>query len=635
MEDRIIWAWEEDDEIDLKEQKQTLPTLKTLEENTNSSNNNEKSLSESKQDNKRDTFFDWDMEDDNEEFYSLNKQDNIPWKDIIPSDYGNKKILKNIEKEENKTTKRKSTLTEEQRFGHKGIPLNGEEVGVFHYNKQSNSGIQSMENNLHSLLDIDLSEETQEEVNHIIDKKVEALGQYTVLNDKSRLVEFEDGTTVADIIKKKRRKKTDPIKEVKKQKLQEKYDNPDYAKSFKRYQEEVQKKIRNYSRVHKKEANKSKGSYIDRLKSGNSYKNLLKTLNVKQEELSELLSENNKLLSKKEKERLLTMGINTPIYTAPVLNKNGNKVRGLKRPTLTFGDYMLMDFLYRFSHSGLNTISLALGRDLNKVANQLNKLMKMACIKEQQLLGTKYVYYLSSAGYTMLTGEPVKYGVDKIKEGTISNKAITNYVGALLYSNRVNVLDLDDYPNKHRYFRGKYYNGETIIPERFYKSSLSSMANKFETGYKAGAKRNEIGRNRFNKLWLEWEANGKQGPSPEELIGNEFMYILYPTGILNQGTVIPDLVVKRDRKDDDKPQNIAVEIERENRKKEYYVNRLRVYQQDKKIYKEVVYIVNEKSVAKKLIEARDLIGFDRLRIVALRDLKGKPMPKIKDVWRLI
>ena len=72
-----------------------------------------------------------------------------------------------------------------------------------------------------------------------------------------------------------------------------------------------------------------------------------------------------------------------------------------------------------------------------------------------------------------------------------------------------------------------------------------------------------------------------------------------------------------------------------NRKKEYYVNRLRVYQQDKKIYKEVVYIVNEKSVAKKLIEARDLIGFDRLRIVALRDLKGKPMPKIKDVWRLI
>ena len=86
---------------------------------------------------------------------------------------------------------------------------------------------------------------------------------------------------------------------------------------------------------------------------------------------------------------------------------------------------------------------------------------------------------------------------------------------------------------------------------------------------------------------------------------------------------------------DGKPQNIAVEIERENRKKEYYVNRLRVYQQDDKIYKEVVYIVNEKSVAKKLIEARDLIGFDRLRIVSLKDINGKPMPKIKDVWRLI
>ena len=480
-----------------------------------------------------------------------------------------------------------------------------------------------------------INEETQEKVNLIIDKKVEALGQYKVLNEQSKIIGLEDGTTVADIIKRRRNKKKDPIKEIKKKKLIEKYDNPDYTKSFKRYQEEVQKKVRNYSRVHKRESNKSKGSYIERLRSGNSYKNLLKTLNVNQEELSEILSNDNKLLSQKEKERLLSMGLNTPIYTAPVLNDNGNKVRGLKRPTLTAGDYMLLDFLYRFSHSGLNTIALALGREIDKVANQINKLIKMACIKEQQLLGSKYVYYLSVAGYVMLTGNNNKYKAEKIKEGTISNKAITNYVGALLYSNKLNILDLIDYPQQHRYFRGEYYNGETVIPEKFYKSSLGVMANRFESGYRAGSKRNEIGRMAFNKLWLEWEANGKQGPSPEELNGNEFMYILYPTGILNQGTVIPDLVVKRDRLSDGKPQNIAVEIERENRKKEYYVNRLRVYQQDDKIYKEVVYIVNEKSVAKKLIEARDLIGFDRLRIVSLKDINGKPMPKIKDVWRLI
>lgn len=624
--DRIIWDWDNEDEIDLSKQKQTLPSLES-EEST-------KKLT-SKKEESRDFF--WGYEEDEEPLLTTinnTNKDNIHWKDIQPSSYGNKKILKQIEKEST-NDRRESTLTEEQRFGHKGIPLNGEEIGVFHDNKQSSSGEQSLEEDLHSLLNIQTDEETQEKVNLIIDKKVEALGQYKVLNEQSKIIGLEDGTTVADIIKRRRNKKKDPIKEIKKKKLIEKYDNPDYTKSFKRYQEEVQKKVRNYSRVHKRESNKSKGSYIERLRSGNSYKNLLKTLNVNQEELSEILSNDNKLLSQKEKERLLSMGLNTPIYTAPVLNDNGNKVRGLKRPTLTAGDYMLLDFLYRFSHSGLNTIALALGREIDKVANQINKLIKMACIKEQQLLGSKYVYYLSVAGYVMLTGNNNKYKAEKIKEGTISNKAITNYVGALLYSNKLNILDLIDYPQQHRYFRGEYYNGETVIPEKFYKSSLGVMANRFESGYRAGSKRNEIGRMAFNKLWLEWEANGKQGPSPEELNGNEFMYILYPTGILNQGTVIPDLVVKRDRLSDGKPQNIAVEIERENRKKEYYVNRLRVYQQDDKIYKEVVYIVNEKSVAKKLIEARDLIGFDRLRIVSLKDINGKPMPKIKDVWRLI
>ena len=317
--DRIIWDWDNEDEIDLSKQKQTLPSLES-EEIT-------KKLT-SKKEESRDFF--WNYEEDEEPLLTTinnTNKDNIHWKDIQPSSYGNKKILKQIEKEST-NDRRESTLTEEQRFGHKGIPLNGEEIGVFHDNKQSSSGEQSLEEDLHSLLNIQTDEETQEKVNLIIDKKVEALGQYKVLNEQSKIIGLEDGTTVADIIKRRRNKKKDPIKEIKKKKLIEKYDNPDYTKSFKRYQEEVQKKVRNYSRVHKRESNKSKGSYIERLRSGNSYKNLLKTLNVNQEELSEILSNDNKLLSQKEKERLLSMGLNTPIYTAPVLNGNGNEVRG-------------------------------------------------------------------------------------------------------------------------------------------------------------------------------------------------------------------------------------------------------------------------------------------------------------------
>lgn len=647
MTENTKWPWEEDyeDELDLRSLKEST----TEESNTSNSNTSkteddttdisilpeyeydeyEDEMDLSHISNNKEDEVDLGYEDE----INLGEGDNIPW-EIEPSTWGEKKIAKKLAPKK----KRTSTLTEEQRFGHKGIPLSAEEVGVFHDNIQHTGKQQSIGEGLHNLLDIEADEDTQESYKAEIDKKIESLGQLRVLNDKSKHVMLDDSTSVADLIKRKRKnRKKDVIAEVKKNKLLEYYDNPDYAKSFKRYQEESQRKIKKYSQSTAREGTQKKGEYLRSLRSGNSYLSLLKTLNVTQDELLELLSNTNKLLSKKEKERLLTLGINQPIYTEPVRKKNGNKVRGMRRPVLTLGDYILMDFLLRFSHSGLKTISIALNKDFLTVSRQLNKLKKMACIKEQVVLGTKTIYYLSQVGYIMLMGEKPRNPLRSIGEVSISNKAITNYIGAMIYSNKYNILDLPDYPQKHRYFRDNYYEGETIIPEYFYRSSLGVIASdkkRTPKGENMTARLKTVGRNETNRLWLEWENKGKEGPSPECFVGNEFMYILYPMRITDP-TVIPDMVIKRDRNPDGSPENIAVEVERRIRKKEYYINRLRVYQQDDRIYKEVVYIVNEKRLAKTLIEARDFLGFDRLRIVAMKDIEGKVLPPIKDVWKFI
>jgi hypothetical protein len=126
-----------------------------------------------------------------------------------------------------------------------------------------------------------------------------------------------------------------------------------------------------------------------------------------------------------------------------------------------------------------------------------------------------------------------------------------------------------------------------------------------------------------------------QGLAPDEILGNEFLYVLYPFGIIGQGNVIPDFVIKRKRDSDGSTNNIAVEVERECKSKEYYTKRLTAYKQDTRMYKEVVYVVNEKRVAKRLLEAKELSGFDRMRIVAFVEENGEVMGRINDPWELI
>ena len=618
------WAWEDEDkEVDLSKElnKKTLPMYENTDVvGTNEGNNQVK--------------FSWEDEENNE--IDLSTLSKLPGKNPGPiSEYGNKKILANLFEEE-KTYK--SNLTEEQRFGHKDIPLDANEVGVFHDNTPFSIGEQSLGNDLHNNLVNIGSELEEEDVNIEIDKRIEALGQVAIFNNKSEQVMIsDDGLSVADLIrakrqKKKKKKTSEVIKEIKADELKKNYDNPDYARSLKKAQEQVRRKIKAYGPTGKKKAEND--SYLGRLRSGAGYTNLLKTLNVNTNELMELLSDDNNLLTKKEKEKILSMGLNNPIYTAPIINKNGNRIRGVKRPTITEGDYHILDFLYRFSHSGLKTISIAVNKRPDLVLKQLDKLIKMACVIEQRVM-SRTVYYISPAGYVALTGHKMEDNIGKAKEKALSEKAVVNYVASLVYSNKVNILKLSDYPQSNKYLRGSYINGETLIPERIYRSSLSRLITENFTGQGRGNLKNRVGSAKAAKLWSEWESNGMQGLAPDEILGNEFLYVLYPFGIIGQGNVIPDFVIKRKRDSDGSTNNIAVEVERECKSKEYYTKRLTAYKQDTRMYKEVVYVVNEKRVAKRLLEAKELSGFDRMRIVAFVEENGEVMGRINDPWELI
>lgn len=129
-------------------------------------------------------------------------------------------------------------------------------------------------------------------------------------------------------------------------------------------------------------------------------------------------------------------------------------------------------------------------------------------------------------------------------------------------------------------------------------------------------------RDRAERLWQEWELRGRVGQSPETMPGNEYLYILNPNIPGSESIIIPDIVLKRDRNEDGSPNNIAVELEIKSGKTQDYEKRFRGYKEDTRVYSKVIYIVEKKSVAKKLLEAAHNVNFTRLEIVANRNVDG-------------
>lgn len=428
----------------------------------------------------------------------------------------------------------------------------------------------------------------------------------SLINNISKEVVIEEGLTVADLLaKKKKRNKKDLLEGIKAGKRA--------AKSVSASKQIEQIKARQKKKeLYRDEAKKNTGLGKDFKMSKNQLL-LMKNLGLKQSELDELVSPKSDLTDK-EKLSILNSGY---FGNIGIVKKSGLQTR-----YATLGDKEILQFLGLFRLGSIKTLEIALNKKGSQISKQLNKMENMGLVAREFVLGLNFVWRITSTGFSYIYGDKYNYP-KQLSKGSYANAFNIGYVGALLFSNKINLLKLKDYPYYGRVVDGVRVSGEDIVPEWIYRSiyykELNGEGNVVNTNKRY--KKQEL-RDRAERLWQDWELKGRVGQSPETIPGNEYLYILNPNIPGSESIIIPDIVLKRERNEDGSPNNIAVELEIKSGKTQDYEKRFRGYKEDKRVYSKVIYIVEKKSVAKKLLEAAHNVNFTRLEIVANRNVDG-------------
>lgn len=486
------------------------------------------------------------------------------------------------------------------------------------------------DNSIHGIIenDIAVSEDKQEEANSILQKRIDRLKTKTVTNEVTdEVIISSSGMTLSDYLNKKllrQNKGRNRQREYSKReediaRLENRKDDPLYAKGIIKHLERAEKrKLAKVNQARSVKEAYSKGKYT---KMSPNEKQLLKSLGMTEKELIEKVGVNSSL-EDNEKALILSEG-----YFG---TRRINGI-GLKQRYTTLGDIQILEFLYRFQVATIGILSIALIKSKTAITGQLNKMYNMGLVEKLPLEGNIYIWGITKLGQSIITDDEKAPKRPKIKG--VSQLLTINYVVACLYSNKINALNLEDFPYKGREFQGTIVQGEDILPERFFRSSLYSESFKITGNYQLKASVNTQVLDRGEILWREWELHGKKGLSPELVPGQEFLYLLYSSEAFDNSYVIPDLVVKRPRLANGEPQNIAIEVERASKSVNEYKKKLIAYKQDKRVYSKVVYITSSKSTVEKIIRAAESIGFEDYDIVPFLNENGKKI-RVDDPWAL-
>ena len=89
----------------------------------------------------------------------------------------------------------------------------------------------------------------------------------------------------------------------------------------------------------------------------------------------------------------------------------------------------------------------------------------MGLVEKLPLEGNLYIWGLTKLGQSIITDDDRAPKRPKVKG--VSQLLTINYVVACLYSNKVNALNLDDFPYYGREFQGKIVRGEDISQSDF------------------------------------------------------------------------------------------------------------------------------------------------------------------------
>ena len=379
----------------------------------------------------------------------------------------------------------------------------------------------------------------------------------------------------------------------------------------------IQKKVNKDKKVKSDDGS----AFLSRYRKGTEFENrLARNLGVDKESLKNIISPKS-VLSEKEKALLLSLG--SGVDNRAVKKKRKNKY-------VTVGAIEPLLYLDKAKLASLRNIYYAcnMKKNLYLTLKRLERLGLVQNIIVTDAEGLN-VWGLTELGAAYIGSERSLPNKNKVKVGSLSERILVNHVLACLFSGCINILQLEDYPvyNRINIETGESKIGEDIVPETDILSSRSNKIMEFKgnlfvkDGY-TGESTKQL-REQWNIGWAEWEMNGRQGLSPEEVEGNEWYYILmYQGGVYLKSYLLPDIVVKRPRNSDGSPNSIAIEVEREVKSIDELKAKLEMYKMDNRVYSKVIYVTSNRRIAENISEAAAEIGFDRYDVVPMMNEDG-------------
>ena len=309
---------------------------------------------------------------------------------------------------------------------------------------------------------------------------------------------------------------------------------------------------------------------------------IMKNLGVTNKEFTNLMKSTE--LSRKDKEVILGLGR----YGAEKYFKG-------RRYRTTVGDQALLEFLVKFKFANTRILKWISNEPQGRTWRKLNRLRNSGLVESKTIIGIPDLWGATPAGVGV-AGYSFSAGLRPMpKVLTISATLGVNYVAACLWFNSINVLNLDDFPAKNRIIALQEdgvdrVRGENLVSELEIRSSLGKEINPQSTTMQTlGDERlYDVISSNVRAEFERWEQSGRVGESPEFALGNEYMWVLYPTSQLTLSYHVPDLVVKRERGPNGEPRSIAVEMERYDKSPDRYDKIMLAYKLDEYLYEKVI-----------------------------------------------
>lgn len=338
---------------------------------------------------------------------------------------------------------------------------------------------------------------------------------------------------------------------------------------------------------------------------------IMKNLGVTNKEFTNLMKSTE--LSRKDKEVILGLGR----YGAEKYFKG-------RRYRTTVGDQALLEFLVKFKFANTRILKWISNEPQGRTWRKLNRLRNSGLVESKTIIGIPDLWGATPAGVGV-AGYSFSAGLRPMpKVLTISATLGVNYVAACLWFNSINVLNLDDFPARNRIIALQEdgvdrVRGENLVSELEIRSSLGKEINPQSTTMQTlGDERlYDVISSNVRAEFERWEQSGRVGESPEFALGNEYMWVLYPTSQLTLSYHVPDLVVKRERGPNGEPRSIAVEMERYDKSPDRYDKIMLAYKLDEYLYEKVIWITPNTRVARALEEAAKSVGFENYSIIPI------------------